>query len=250
MLDYLRRRPTPPADLLEIIAEVRSRWRAKLVLRGVVRMAAVALALFLLAAYGLEWAKFTVASIIAARVLFAVALAASVFFFLIKPLRWKVSDEQVALYLEEHEPSLQATLISAIEASRRGETPLSPALVQRLVEQAIEACCADNMSRRVEEAPLRRWGVAAGRLGRRRRNARAAGPGRAPQRARRDPARVAQRRGGGALPHRGASRKRDGAEGRRPDDYGAAAGLRSRGCVAHGPPLAAGRVRAAAARAQ
>ena len=50
-------------------------------------------------------------------------------------------------------------LISAVEASRRGETPLSPALVQRLVEQAVEACCTDNVSRRVEEAPLRRWGA-------------------------------------------------------------------------------------------
>src|SRR5688572_16036907 len=159
MLDYLRKRSTPPADLLEIIGEVRSRWRAKLVLRGVVRVTAIALALFLLAAYGMEWAKFTAVSIIASRVLIAVALAASVFYFLIRPLRRRVSDEQVALYLEEHEPSLQATLISAIEASRRGETPLSPALVQKLVEQAIEACCTDNVSRRVEEAPLRRWGA-------------------------------------------------------------------------------------------
>src|SRR5918993_5431581 len=123
---------------MEIIAEVRARWRAKLVLRGVVRVAAVALGLFLLAAYGMEWAKFTAASIIAARVLMAVALAASVYFFLFVPLRRRVTDEQVALYLEEHEPSLQATLISAVEASRTSRTLTSTALVQRLVEQAIE----------------------------------------------------------------------------------------------------------------
>ena len=78
MLDYLRRRSTPPADLLDIIAEVRSRWRAKLVLRGMVRLAVVAIALFLLAAYGMEWAKFTPASIILSRVLIALALAAAV----------------------------------------------------------------------------------------------------------------------------------------------------------------------------
>ena len=35
------------------------------------------------------------------------------------PLRRKVTDEQVALYLEEHEPSLQATLLSAVEASQQ-----------------------------------------------------------------------------------------------------------------------------------
>src|SRR5262245_53858031 len=136
MLDYLRRRSMPPRDLMEIISEVRARWRAKLVLRGAVRVLAAAFALFILAAYGMEWAKFTPASIIGARVLMAAVLVASVFFFLVTPLRRRVTDEQVALYLEEHDPSLQATLVSAIEASRRGEEPLSPALVRRLVEQA------------------------------------------------------------------------------------------------------------------
>ena len=105
-------------------------------------------------------------------------MAATVFFFLVRPLRWRVTDEQVALYLEEHEPSLQATLISAIEASRRGETPLSPALVQRLVEQAIEACCTNNMARRIEEVPLRllagRWGAGYEALRKRRQRAEAA----------------------------------------------------------------------------
>ena len=65
----------------------------------------------------------------------------------------------MALYLEEHEPSLQARLVSAIEASQMGATPASAALVRRLVEQALEACSSTNAVRRAEEAPLRRWGV-------------------------------------------------------------------------------------------
>ena len=82
------------------------------------------------------------------------ALAASGYWFLLRPLRRQVSDDQVALYLEEHEPSLQATLLSAVEASRAGH-PESAALVQRVVEQAIEACSRIGASRRVEQAPLR-----------------------------------------------------------------------------------------------
>ena len=159
MLDYLRRRSAPPSDLMAIISEVRARWRAKLVLRGAVRVVALGLTLFLAAAYGMEWAKFSPVSIIGARVLIAAALGLSVFFFLIRPLRRRVTDQQVALYLEEHDPSLQATLLSAIEATQRGEAPLSPALVTRLVEQAIERCSATDMSRRVEQMPLRRWGL-------------------------------------------------------------------------------------------
>ena len=50
-----------------------------------------------------------------------------------------VTDEQVALYLEEREPSLQASLISAVEASREGRAWQSSALVGKLVQQAIES---------------------------------------------------------------------------------------------------------------
>jgi hypothetical protein len=159
--EYLQRRSTPPADLSGVIKEVRSRWRLKLALRGVARSVGVAVALFLVAAYGLEWARFTPSSIIAARVLLAAAVVASVFYFLIRPLRRRVSDEQVALYLEEHEPRLEATLVSAVEASRSGGggESVSTALVRRLVEQALDACVSTGASHRVEEAPLRRWGA-------------------------------------------------------------------------------------------
>ena len=158
--EYLRRRSTPPTGLHQIIIEVRARWRMKLALRGVVRVVGVALALLLVAAYGMEWARFSATSIIAARVLMAVAMVASVFYFLVQPLKRRVTDEQVALYLEEHEPSLQATLVSAVEASREGADSESAVLIRRLVEQALEACASTNAARRVEEEPLRRWGVA------------------------------------------------------------------------------------------
>ena len=49
MVDFLRRRSAPPTDIMEIIGEVRSRWRMKLALRGIVRVVAVAVGLILLA---------------------------------------------------------------------------------------------------------------------------------------------------------------------------------------------------------
>src|ERR671918_673005 len=134
--EYLRRRSTPPSGLPQIIDEVRARWRMKLALRGVAWSAGVSVALFLLTAYAMEWARFTPASIIGARVLLAAAVAASIYYFLVRPLRRRVTDEQVALYLEEHEPSLQATLMSAVEASK-GSGDTSAALVRRLVEHAL-----------------------------------------------------------------------------------------------------------------
>src|SRR6185436_18423539 len=124
----------PPTDLMQIIGEVRSRWRLKLALRGTVTAFAVVVALVLVTAYAMEWARFSPTSIIAARILLAVGIIASVGYFLVSPLRRRVSDDQVALYLEENEPSLQATLVSAVESHRNG-SPESPVLVRRLIEQ-------------------------------------------------------------------------------------------------------------------
>jgi len=158
--EYLRRRSTPATGLPQIIDEVRARWRMKLALRGIAWMAGVSVVLFLMAAYAMEWARFTPASIIGARVLLAAVVIAAAYYFLVRPMRRRVTDEQVALYLEEHEPSLQATLVSAVEASRQGADSESAVLIRRLIEQALEACASTNAARRVEEEPLRRWGIA------------------------------------------------------------------------------------------
>jgi hypothetical protein len=162
MADYLRQSGAPSVTLFDIISEVRRRWRMKLALRGAVRVAAAGAGLFLLAAWGMEAARFSAESILAARATMAVALAAAVFWFLVRPLRRRVSDEQVALYLEEHEPSLEAALVSAVEALRRGTRSESDALVRRVIEQAIEACVAAGAAQRIERVPLRRYATALG----------------------------------------------------------------------------------------
>jgi hypothetical protein len=160
--DYLQHGSSSSSDITRIISNVRARWRLKLALRGVARVVVVAVALFIAAAYGMEWARFSPAAIITARVLLASAVVASIVMFLVRPLRRRVTDEQVALYLEEHEPSLQARLVSAVEARQEDGAALSAPLVQRLVEQALEACALTGAVRRTEEAPLRRWGVVLG----------------------------------------------------------------------------------------
>ena len=62
-------------------------------------------------------------------------------------------------YLEEHEPSLQAAIISAVEAERgRSGSPYSATLVRRLVESAVEKAASHRRrpARRARaRAPLR-----------------------------------------------------------------------------------------------
>ena len=154
------------SDLLAIISEVRRRWRMKLALRGAAIAAGSVAVALLLSAVTLQWMRFTPESILVFRVVLAVVVALLAYAFIVRPLMRRVSDEQVALYLEEHEPSLEAAIISAIETQRAGDAgrvPLeSPALVRKLVENAVQKVHALEDGRRVERAPVRRYSGALG----------------------------------------------------------------------------------------
>src|SRR5262245_28701829 len=112
------RRSDASAELVDIIHQVRQRWRMKLALPGALGVVGLGLAVLLLSAYGLESWRFTPGSIVTFRIVLAVAVMGLVAALLVRPLLRRPTDEQVALYLEEHEPSLQAAIISAIEANR------------------------------------------------------------------------------------------------------------------------------------
>jgi len=155
MLDFLKSASTPPTDLLGIIRYVRARWRARLAVKGSVRLIAVNVAVFFALAYLMQWSRFTPASILFSRLVLAGSIVGAMYFFIVRPLRRRVSDDQVALYLEEKEPSLQTMLISAVESSREGRHWESSALVEKLVAQAVEKCCEADTARRAEHGPLR-----------------------------------------------------------------------------------------------
>ncbi|PYR90467.1 MAG: hypothetical protein DMF84_21445, partial [Acidobacteria bacterium] len=149
-------------QLVSIIHDVRRRWRTKLLVRGAALTAACGGAALVLAAWGLQWMRFTPESILVARIVIGVIFALLASVLLVRPVLRRVSDEQVAMYLEEHEPSLEAAIISAIEAERTGMSQESPVLVRRLIESAIERCRTIEEGRRVERMPLRRYASALG----------------------------------------------------------------------------------------
>ena len=147
-------------DLVGVIRRVRNRWRLRIALRGLAIMFAAGLAAFLISSYGLEFFKFSAGSVIAFRGLTYLTLAGLAFWFVIRPLARSVPDERVALYLEEHDPSLQAAVLSALEETTRGERigslDYSPALVDRLVRSAVEHCRALDWGSAVERERIRR----------------------------------------------------------------------------------------------
>jgi len=146
------------AELVEVIRQIRNRWRLKLALRGLVVVVAGSLLALLASASGLEALRFSAVAIIALRVIVVAVFAALAVAWLWRPLKRQVSDAQVALYVEECDPSLEASILSAIETtSEAGASEShSRALVERLVQQAIEKCRTVDYSHSIEREGVRR----------------------------------------------------------------------------------------------
>ncbi|MGD2067951.1 MAG: hypothetical protein PVI57_04640 [Gemmatimonadota bacterium] len=141
-------------DVLGIIRRVRRRWRLRILLRGLSITLAAALAAFLLSAWALEAVRFSAGAVAALRVVAWGLVAVVGVAFLVRPLLRRVGDRQVALYLEEHEPSLEASILGAVEAERTaGASPLLRELVARAVERARDV----DFGRRVEQRGLYRY---------------------------------------------------------------------------------------------
>src|SRR6476661_10683741 len=117
-------------ELVDVIRRVRNRWRMKLALRGAVVVVAGTVLALLLSASGLEQFRFSAASIIGFRIIAVAVFVGLLCYGLVWPLRRRVTDAQVAMYLEECDPTLEAAIISAVEATSGGgsaaRSPPSP----------------------------------------------------------------------------------------------------------------------------
>ena len=135
-------------ELVDVIRGVRNRWRVRLALRGAVVVVAGTMLALLLSASGLESFRFSVPAIITFRIISVAVFVGLLFYGLVWPLRRRVTDAQVAMYLEERDPTLEAAIISAVEATANGGSEAhSPRLVEKLVEQATEQCRAIDHGR-------------------------------------------------------------------------------------------------------
>src|SRR3954451_18845871 len=147
----------PRTELVDVIRRVRNRWRARLALRGAVVVAAGTVLALLLSASGLESFRFSAPAIITFRVVTVAVFVGLLLYGLVWPLRRRVTDAQVAMYVEERDPSLEAAIISAVEATTgSGSAAHSPRLVEKLVEQAIDQCRTLDQGRAIERTSVQR----------------------------------------------------------------------------------------------
>ena len=147
----------PRTELIDVIRRVRNRWRGRLAFRGAVVVVAGTILALLLSASGLESFRFSAPAIISFRVVIVAVFVGLLCYGLVWPLRRRVTDAQVAMYLEECDPTLEAAIISAVEAtSGGGSAAHSPRLVDKLVEQAIEQCRVLDHGRAIERTAVQR----------------------------------------------------------------------------------------------
>jgi hypothetical protein len=150
----------PRAQLTAVISDVRRRWRMKLALRGAAVVVLGTGLVLLGSALGIDAFRFSPNAIVGFRLVALLAVVGIVAFWLIRPLRRRVTDNQVALYVEEHEPSLEASILSAVETVQTSNSSASPALLEKLVEQATEQCRALNTSQTIDQQARRRLAAA------------------------------------------------------------------------------------------
>ncbi|MCG6989443.1 MAG: DUF4175 family protein [Gemmatimonadetes bacterium] len=144
------------AQVLDVVRSVKRRWRLRVMLRGLTYALALTLAATFLSSLALERLRFAPTAVLWLRVLTWGTLAVSVWAYLLRPLLRRVTDTQVALYLEEHEPSLEHTVVSALDADETRHP--SPALARRVAETALERARRVDFGRRVEQPRLYRFG--------------------------------------------------------------------------------------------
>jgi hypothetical protein len=94
------------AQVFAVVSRVRNRWRWARVVRG----AAITLAGVGMTVIGsaliLEATDYRPGVVIGARIAIALVLLALGAWFVVRPMLPRPRDEQVALYVEEHEPTL------------------------------------------------------------------------------------------------------------------------------------------------
>ena len=145
----------PDREILSVVSQVRRRWKLKLLLRGLAITLAGALLTFLASAVGLETLRFQPTAVQTFRIVLWIAVGILLIQAVFIPLFRRISDERVALYLEEHEPSLQSQLLAAVETANDGRIP-DAGLVRAIVERAVDSVKRIDYGKGIEQRSIRR----------------------------------------------------------------------------------------------
>ena len=149
--------------LAGVVRDVRARWRLKRALYGATITLVAGFVMLAVAAWVMNAVRYAPTPVLVTRIVALASVLAVTIRYLILPLLRNPDDEQVALYLEEHEPTLDGALLTAVDVGNReaksGGGTLSQALAARLLRSALDRIRTVDDGRRVDAADLTRTGA-------------------------------------------------------------------------------------------
>ena len=149
------------AELAAILGRVGRRRRLRRALLGTVWFLMAFTTVALLGALAVDAWRFAPEVVVAVRVASYLLWAVALLYFVAFPIVQRVSHGQLALYVEEREPSLAMALASATEIAGRDGNGNAAVLERGLLQQAVNACHDIADGRGVDAAKLRRNGLLA-----------------------------------------------------------------------------------------
>ena len=105
----------PYESLLVRVRQVRKRWRSQVLVKGISLFLVSAIALLILGVWGADLLGFKPAAVWAMRLLTGATVVFGAWYFLYVPLRSRISNVQIAQYIEENYTQLEDRLVTAVE---------------------------------------------------------------------------------------------------------------------------------------
>ena len=122
-------------SLLTRVRQVRRRWRAQVLIRGMALFFASAIALLVLGVWGADLFGFKPSAVWFMRFLTGGIALFIAWYFLYLPLRLRVTDVKIAQFIEEKYPQLEDRLVAAIEYGKPSAAPSG--MIDLLIKDAL-----------------------------------------------------------------------------------------------------------------
>jgi hypothetical protein len=122
--------------LLAGIRAVRGKRRVQVLVKGLSLFLISAIALLVLGVWGADFGGFRPAAVWSMRVLAGGAVLFAAWYLLYLPLRGRVTDVQIAQFIEERYPQLEDRLVTAIEVG--GQSPEAASMIDLLIRDALD----------------------------------------------------------------------------------------------------------------
>src|ERR1019366_9557155 len=163
-MDSVRALTTDQSQRAGVVSRVRNRWRLKRALRGATVTVAVGFIVLAASAYATRALHYSDPAIWIFRIVSLSAIVASAFRFIVTSVRATPPAARVALYIEEHERSLDGAVVTAVDAQAPSSAfhtavTRSPALVARLLRFALDRMRRVDGGRAVDASDLQRTSI-------------------------------------------------------------------------------------------